>query len=294
MKLIPTSLTQSVGRHILVTQKNAPKWMFVAGIVGVVGSTVLACKATLKLEETLEDFKNDIDETKELRSKALAHRDGELVKVANNKDLAYVYMKGTYSIVRLYAPTILLGTASIGALTGSHVALTRRNASLTAAYSAVQMSFDAYRDRVREELGEEKELEFHHAVSTKQVVVDGKVEDIRMADPNKWSPYARFFDEASPSWNKNPELNRLYVQCQQNYANHLLQARGHVFLNEVYDMLGIDRSSAGQVVGWVMAGEGDHYIDFGLFEASSTRFVNGWERNILLDFNVDGVIYDKI
>jgi hypothetical protein len=121
---------------------------------------------------------------------------------------------------------------------------------------------------------------------------DGTKELIPHVDPNKWSPYARFFDEGSPEWKKNSELNRLYVQCQQNYANNLLRARGHVFLNEVYDMLGIDRSQAGSVVGWVIGTDGDNYVDFGLQRAFSSGLIG--ERNILLDFNVDGVIYDKI
>lgn len=108
------------------------------------------------------------------------------------------------------------------------------------------------------------------------------------------SPYARFFDEASANWVKDPEINHIFVQCQQNFANNLLIARGHLFLNEVYDMLGIDRSSAGQVVGWVISGDGDNFVDFGMFEAHSARFVNGYERSILLDFNVDGVVVDKI
>jgi hypothetical protein len=64
-------------------------------------------------------------------------------------------------------------------------------------------------------------------------------------------------------------------------------------------MLGIDRSKAGSVVGWVITkeGTGDNFIDFGVFDGDNPRardFVNGREGSILLDFNVDGVIYDKI
>jgi hypothetical protein len=267
-------------------KKNSPRTLFVVGIAGVVTSTFLACRATLKLDKTLDDFNKDIDEARDRRG----NKDDQTYR----QELVYAYTKGTYSIARLYAPAILIGTASIGALTGSHVVLTRRNSSLTAAYSAVQMSFDAYRERVRKEIGDEKELDIHHAITLEKVPIDGKLQEIRKADPNKWSPYARFFDEGSANWQKSPEFNRLFVQCQQNYSNDLLHARGHVFLNEVYDMLGINRSQAGQVVGWVLDQGGDNYIDFGIFEAYSAAFVNGWERSILLDFNVDGIIYDKI
>ena len=63
-------------------------------------------------------------------------------------------------------------------------------------------------------------------------------------------------------------------------------------------MLGIPKTKAGQVVGWVYDPEhpvGDNYVDFGLFDLDRERvrrFVNGDERNILLDFNVDGNIWE--
>jgi hypothetical protein len=285
MKLIPNAVTRQVARKILIAQKHSPRILFVAGVAGVVTSTVLACRATLKLPEVAGELEHEIEGVK----MNLHGTDGY------HKDLAYVYIKGTYQIGRLYAPSVMLGVVSIGALTGSHITLTRRNASLTAAYAAVSKGFDEYRERVRTELGEEREREIYHAVTIEQMIdEDGKKVFVPVADPNRWSPYARFFDESSPNWVKNAELNRLFVQCQQNYANHLLHARGHVFLNEVYDMLGLDRCKAGQTVGWVIGHDGDNYIDFGLYEASSSRFVNGIERSILLDFNVDGVIIDNI
>lgn len=285
MKFIPESVTQKISRQILTIQKHSPRMLFVAGIVGVVGSTVLACRATLKLEDTLEEFKKDVDSTSKTK------RYGGDISL--RRDMARTYVKGTANIVKLYAPTVLIGAASIAALTGSHVALTRRNAALTAAYSAVAASYEAYRERVREQLGEEKELDIYHAIHTEKLKIDGKTEAFRMADPNKWSPYARMFDEYNKNWVKNSELNRLFVTCQQRYANDMLHARGHVFLNEVYDMLGFEHSKAGQLVGWVV-GNGDNFVDFGVFEAGNSDFVNGFERSIILDFNVDGVVFDKI
>lgn len=285
MNLVPKGLAQKASRQMLTMQKNSPRTLFVVGLLGVVTSTVLACRATLQLEKTLIDFKEDVDKAND-RGEA---KDDQ----THRQELARAYVRGSISIVKLYGPAILVGSASLGALTTSHVTLARRNNALMAAYAAVSSSYDSYRERVREELGEEKELDIYHAARVEKMSVDGKTEELRRADPNKWSPYARFFDEYNIHWHKDPELNKLYVLCQQNYLNHLLAARGHVFLNEAYDQLGIDRSSAGQVVGWVM-GNGDNFIDFGIFEAASSRFVNGWERSIILDFNVDGVIYDKI
>ena len=286
-------VTRTVARQVLVAKKNSPAIFFSAGVVGVVASTVLACRATLQLEDTLDSIKSDLDRAK--GTNELRHfEDDNADENIYHKELTLAYSKGVLQITRLYAPAIVVGGLSIGALTGSHIALTRRNAVITAAYAAISKSFDEYRIRVRNHLGEEQERDIYHAVELREIEVEGKKSKDMVADPNRWSTYAKWFDEANPNWQKNSELNRLFVQCQQNYLNQLLQARGHVFLNEAYDQLGIDRTQAGQVVGWVTGGEGDGYIDFGIFEAYSSEFVNGWERNIILDFNVDGAIYDKI
>lgn len=286
MKYIPQGLTRKIGREILTMKKNSPRLLFIAGIAGIVSTTIVACKATLKLEKTLDEFKEDVDG---IQSIAQVRSSSD-----SRKDMVYAYAKGTSSLLRLYGPTIVLGSASIAALTTSHVTLTRRNVSLMAAYSTVSASFEAYRERVRAEIGVDKELDIRHAITTENMMVDQKTQAVRMADPGKWSPYARFFDESSSSWQKSPEHNKLFIICQQNYANDLLRSRGHVFLNEVYDMLGLERSQAGQVVGWVIGHGGDEYVDFGVFEISNASFVNGYERTVLLDFNVDGTVYDLI
>jgi hypothetical protein len=306
MTIVPNSLIRNVSRQMLVAKKNSPHIFFVAGVVGTVASTVLACRATLKLSDTLDDIKEDLVTVKEMRNSVdegvLEIEDGgKVVPVPYTnedwyKDTLYVYGKASLKIVKLYGPSIILGAASIGALTGSHVQLVRRNTALMAAYAAIQQAFEEYRERIRIQYGDERELDLFHGVKTDTIEnADGdKIERKILSDPNGLSMYARFFDEGSRYWQKDPELNRIFVQCQQNYANNLLRARGHVFLNEVYDSLGIDRSSAGQVVGWVLNGEGDNYVSFGMFDAYNTAFINGYERTILLDFNVDGVIYDKI
>jgi hypothetical protein len=273
-------------------KKDSPQIMFIAGIGGVVVSALLACRATLKLEDTLEEFKEEIDGVKSLQ-----HHDATKTNYPTNeygKDLTYVYLKNTAKLVKLYAPSVIIGGVSVGLLTGSHVTLNRRNAGLTAAYSALQVGFDEYRERVKEEIGEEKELDAYRGTSVQKIEVDGKMLEERVVDPNRWSPYAKMFDADNINWHKNAEINRLFIQAQQNYFNDLLIARGHVFLNEVYDHLGFEHTKAGSVVGWVINDTGDNFVDFGMFEAHSSRFVNGWERSIILDFNVDGVIYDKI
>lgn len=299
MKYMPNSVSRKIGRALLQSQKNSPRLMFGVGIVGAVSATVLACRATLKLEAVVEDAGRNLEVSKQLVDKELH----DYTEEDQAKDTLYIYIRTAAKLGKLYAPALIVGVVSVGALTGSHVTLTRRNAALTAAYSALGAGFAEYRARVVEEFGEDKERELRYSSETTKVE-DGKTKDgkpktkeVQTVGVHGKSVYARFFDEYSQSWDKKPEYNHLFLQCKQNYANDLLHARGHVFLNEVYDSLGIDRSQAGAVVGWVVSKDGDNFIDFGIFDGSFPAvrdFVNGREGSILLDFNVDGVIYDLI
>lgn len=297
MKFVPNSVTRTLGRQLLIAQKHSPHILFGAGVAGVIASTVLACRATLKLSDTLDTIQEDVGRAKYVAaSKAeLVHHDKADVVAMQGRSMASAYAHGSLSIVKLYGPAVLIGAASVGALTGSHVALTRRNMALTAGYSALMKAYDDYRERVRDEVGKDREIELYHGARLAEVTQeDGTSKVDIVVDPKLLgSPYAKFFDDYNRHWKKNSETNHYFLQAQQNYANHLLQTRGHVFLNEVYRDLGFEHTQAGAVVGWIR-GEGDNYIDFGLFDARNSNFINGWERSILLDFNVDGIIYDKI
>jgi Family of unknown function (DUF6353) len=268
-------LSKALGRTSLKLKKNSPHIMFGAGLAGMVTSTVLACRATLNLSDTLDQVQSDIYNAR-----------------GADRDITYAYVKSAGRLGRLYGPSIGVGLVSIGLLSRSHYNLTRQNANLMAAYAALQAGYESYRARVRAELGDDRELALYRGLVAGG---DSDSDDIPcLTDPNELSPYAKFFDEYSPHFVKDAEKNRLYLQCQQNYANERLRAYGHLFLNEVYDMIGVDRTPAGAVVGWVISEKGDNYVDFGMFHPSASPFINGWENSVLLDFNVDGVIYDKI
>jgi hypothetical protein len=180
--------------------------------------------------------------------------------------------------------------------------------ALTAAYATVDKSFKAYRNRVLERFGEGVERELRHNIKAKKIdkiVVDedGKEKKIKESvniaeDLGAYSDYARFFDSGCAGWEKNSEYNLTFLRAQQQYANDKLRANGYLYLNDVYDMLGIPRTKAGQIVGWVYDPKnpiGDNYVDFGIYDVNrqtARDFVNGYERSILLDFNVDGNILD--
>jgi Family of unknown function (DUF6353) len=299
MKYIPKPITQTIGRQLLVGQKHSPTMLFVGGIVGMVATVVVSSRATLQLEDSLAETKSNMKKAKDL----VAEGRDNYTQADYQKDLGILYSRGAVTVAKLYAPSIALGVVSVVALTGSHKILTSRNVALTAAYSVLEKGFSEYRKRVVQEYGADKDRELMYPSEIRKVgtVVDASgteldVSGIRVA-PNQYSPYAKFFDQLCSSWSKDPEYNYMFLRCKQNWLNDLLQMRGHVFLNDVYDELGIDRTSAGSVVGWIISKDGDNYIDFGIFNGNSPGardFVNGREGAILLDFNVDGVIYDKI
>lgn len=292
MSLVPAVISKTIARNSLLIQKASPQLLFTAGVVGMVGSTVLACRATLKLSTVLEEAKENLDMANTLDAPDYSQKDRQ-------KDTALIYLQTGVKAVRLYAPAIIVGGASIYALKSSHSILTKRNLALTAAYSALEQGFGDYRARVVEKYGEEQDRDFRYGTEQVEIVDEqGKKKIVTRVSQEMPSVYARFFDSNSPSWNREPEYNFTFLLCQQNWANDRLKAHGHIFLNEVYDALGIPRSKAGSVVGWVMGehGETDNFVNFGVFDDREVArdFVNGFEGAILLDFNVDGVIYDKL
>ena len=304
---ITKNLTRTFNRTGLKLKKYSPEILMAAGVVGVVTSGVMACKATLKVNDVLDDAKKSIDtihevlETPEMKEK-YTEEDGK-------KDLALVYVQTGVKLTKLYGPAVVLGVVSIGCMIGSNNILRKRNVALAAAYATIDRGFKEYRGRVIERFGKDLDRELRHNIKAKEieeVVIneDGSEttakKTVDVMDPNHYSPYSIIFDDGNTGWDKDPELTKYFLIQQQNYANDRLKTKGHLFLNEVYDMLGAKRTKAGAQVGWVYDEDhptGDNFVDFGIFDIHNPKardFVNGEERVIVLDFNVDGVILDLI
>lgn len=305
MKNIKESLMQTYKRTELKVRKHSPEILAGVGVVGVIASTVMACKATTKLSYILEESKDQLDQIKTVAvDPAYADKYSE---DDAKKDTTITYVQTGVKVAKLYAPSVILCAGSLGCLLASNNILKKRNAALSAAYMTVDKSFKEYRKRVADRFGEEVEKEIRYNIKAKEMTtVDENGNEVTETvkvmdgtdDPNTYSDYARFFDESCAAWQNDAEYNLTFLKAQQQYANDLLKSRGRLFLNEVYRMLGIDETKAGQVVGWVYNPDnptGDNFVDFGIYNMQRERvraFVNGYEPNILLDFNVDGVIWD--
>ena len=293
-------------------KKHSPEILVVGGVIGLVTSGVLACKATMKVNDIADKAKLDIDTIHEAMDKGYTNAGEEYTHEDGKKELTAVYFKTGFEFVKLYGPALALGTLSTTGILVGHNVLRKRSLALAAAYTAVDNSFKEYRERVVDRFGKELDRELKYNIKAKEVeetVVDEngnettvkKTANVVSSTP---SEYARLFDETCRAWTKDAEYNRAFLHGQQAQANTILQKRGHLFLNDVYEMLGMDKTRAGSAVGWVYDSKDsglNNYVDFGIFDNvysddvhgdAKRAFINGHERSILLDFNVDGNVWD--
>lgn len=323
--------TRAFNRMGLKFKKHSPEILVVAGVAGTVASTIMACKATTKVGTILDKVHEDMHELNLVAIAAGIKADDEdkytdedmtrIDTLAKNeavqnytvddfkKDTAIIYTQSAIKFVKLYGPAVLIGALSVTSILAGHNITRKRNAALAAAYATVDRGFKEYRNRVIERFGQELDKELKYNVKAKEIeetVTDSKGKEktvkktVNVADPNDYSIYARIFDESCLGWTKNAEDNLTFLKIQQSYANEKLKSQGYLFLNDVYKMLGFPMTKAGQIVGWIYDEEhpvGDNFVDFGIYEMYREKcreFVNGYERSIILDFNVDGNILDML
>jgi hypothetical protein len=311
-----TTVSSSFNKMGFKLKKHSPEILVVAGVVGTVVSAVMACKATTKVNDILEKAKEDINSIHDCAANEAFVE--EYTSEDAKKDLAIVYIQTGVKLTKLYAPAVALGVLSLGSILASNNILRQRNVALAAAYATVDKGFKEYRNHVVERFGEEVDRELKHGIKAKKiekVVVgeDGKEkkvkETISVVERDSLSDYSFFFEESNPYWEKDGNYNRMFLLAQQQYANDKLRADGFLYLNDVLYTIGIPKTKAGQIVGWVYDPEnpkGDNYVDFGIFETyrrNEESFVKDtsmrerfgkevYERVVLLDFNVDGNILD--
>ena len=284
----------SVVRTVGITiQRHGPTIMTVAGVVGVVGGTVLACKATLKAETIVENMKADSEAIE-----TSIYRDEQ----EKGQALTKMYISYGRQLAKAYGPSVLIIGMSVSSILYGHKIMCVRNFVLAGAYKTLTMDFDAYRERVQEKIGYDEEVNIRHNVQRRDLPNDPEtgeeqyVEYILSNDPAAWNSRSKFFCESSIYWTKDPEKNLEFLLEVQKDMQKLFDKKGYLFLNSVYKALDIPETYAGSVCGWVK-GYGDDTIDFGLYNTDHERirrFVNGLEPVVLLDFNDDGYIIDKI
>ncbi len=302
---IMKNVSATFGKVSLKLKKHSPEILVVAGVVGTVASTVMACRATTKLSSVLEESKNNIETIhKYADDESMTEK---YSKDDAKKDLAIVYVQTGVKLAKLYAPSVALGALSITSIVASHNILRKRNVALAAAYATVDKTFKEYRTRVVDRFGAEVDKELRYNIKAKkfeEMVTDpdsGKEKKVKstvdIATPTE-SDYSRFFDETCLNYENNKDYNLMYLRSQEALANDRLKADGYLFLSDVYDALGIKRTKMSQTVGWIYKPDGnengDNFVDFGILETNRETENGGYERAILLEFNVDGPILELI
>ena len=293
--------------------KHSPEILMGIGIAGVVTSTVLACRSTLKVKDILEDKDTNMNNVKEV----LAEGREDYTEEDARKDKTIIMTTTAIRMMKLYITSVIIGAGSIACLLQSHNVMRNRNAGLAAALAATTESFKQYRERVTAKYGDEVDKEMRYGIKKEKKEKDGKKtkEDIVVGcDEKELSGYARYFNESNINWTDDPQFNMMFLRQNQNWANDKLISQGYLYLNDVYDALGFPKTKAGQVVGWVYDPKnnerGDNYVDFGIYDlnvrgyrdemANDTiaverqDFTNGYRNSILLYFNVDGNIWETM
>ena len=302
MKINTKSLRKSFKKAQLTVRKHSPEILMIARVIGTVAGAVMACKETLELEDVLDECKQEKMELEEQYAMCEEYSEDAL-----KKDQVKLTIKQVAKIVKLYAPSVIMEATSIGVIFASNDIMRKRNASMAAAYATLNSMYKRYRQNVIESYGEEVDKDMRFGVKHEKVTEideDGnKVKiDARIVDLDNTalaiSDYSRFFQSGCKGFDASSgRYNLLYLKGIQAMFNNKLIADGYVMLNDVYRELGFDTIPEGWSIGWVYDEEnpiGDNYIDFGLYEArnKNQRAVNDWEPVILMDFNVDGNLYE--
>lgn len=309
MKLALNQATNRIVKKcVFEVKKYAPEILISLGIVGAATSTVLACKGTIEAQEIMKEakeIKSDIDEC----SKHIGDEDYKYDEKTHREDLVKFYYQTGSKLAKIYAPSVAIGAASIGCIIFSHSIMKNRLGTVLAAYTALDNYFRQYRKRIQEKFGTNKELEAYHGVKELKgsfedgddVILKAKNDD-KLSKIDGYSIYARCFDEYNENWKDNPEYNLDFLRGVLRYLNSKLVRDRFVTLNEAYAELGFKPTQAGQIVGWTYEPDrkdgGDNCISFGLYNTDHCPalgdFINGNTSAVFLDFNVDGVIIDKI
>ena len=289
---------------VKTVKANAPEIMLAAGVGLVVYGTVKACQATRHLDEILDNHKAAMIEI---------HEDDTFDPPEIRREITRQYAMTAWEMFKLYAPAAAVGTLGVCLIFKGHGILKQRYVAVVSAYKLLEKSYDVYRKRVTDELGEKMDRHFRLGTVEEEFEVtettkSGKEKKVKKSvtsiDPNfqEYSPYARIFDEFSTEWRDDASLNKAYILQIQQYANDYLTAHGRLFLNDVYKWLGFKQTKIGQVAGWVKDDtKGDSFVDFGIQDVIrraadgdpvARMWVDGIEPSILLDFNCRANIVD--
>ena len=300
MNAIVKSASNAVAKAGFQLQKHQPEIMVIGGVIGGVVAAVMACKATIKANDILAEAKDQVEKINTVANDPDVSEDA-YPDEQHKKDLAVAYIQTGVKLAQVYAPSVILGGLSIASILGGHSILRGRNMALAAAYATLNTTFKDYRDRVVDRFGKEVDYQLKNNLKAEEItekVEDpetGKTKKVKRTitvkgDEARERGYARLFDAACDNWNNDAMLNRSFLTAAETWFNDKLGAQGYLFLSEVYKYFGFRETPESRVVGWTLNGDGDGEVDLGF--KHDDMFMSGYNKDVWLDFNVDGPILD--
>ena len=289
--VIPTigNLAAKIGFQIT---KHAPEILTYGGIATMGVGTGLAVKQSFRYMEKVTEpemvhlykIQETLDNSKTYTTNDARH------------DRALVYSRLLVRTITHYALPLGVFAAGAAMVVSGHNIVSKRLAQSIAAYGALNTAYENLKNRLVAAAEDDFNQESYDHILETDVVRDeqGVIDRGRSVSS---SPYTFVFDVSNPNYTGDQGQNDLFLSSTQNYLNDRLQARGHVFLNEVLEALGFEDTPEGALTGWVKNGEGDGYISFGVSGHWNERYDHETDvmtDDYILDFNVDGIIWDKI
>lgn len=290
-------------------RKHSPELLIAGGILSAAASIGFAIYSTTKLNSKLKPYNDKIDSIK----KDLKDPNQSIDVKECKKELAKTYGLAALKVTTLYAPSVLLFSASVGCILGSHKIMRSRNLALTAACATLERSYKAYRDRVKAKLGEEAEEKLYNNIRKEEVeVIDpktGKVTKKKIDLPhvdedNDWNV---MYDCGNNCWGRDAVQNFDWLMQQQAFLTEKLRRRGYLFLYEVYDVLGCTvaqlghkKARASRILGWIYDPSNPNrncYVSFGLTQPGTmiplpkvAEQISHNQPTFMLTLNPDGDI----
>ena len=310
-KALTSNASRNTAKMIFQLKKHAPTIAVFGGVLGTAAAGIWAVEKS-------------VDEAPEVLQEVAATIEGVKKQDLGPAALTKAYALGTWKVVKLYSGPILVEFGSVAGIlwgyrviNGRFVAMTATAAALERANKMEKENFGRYREALEKKFGENFEdgLEYDLDIplncdkryieykdeETGEIKKEPAQMEFTTGLGDVISPYAVIFDETASEWSNDPEYNKYTLRRIQQTCDDLLKARGYLFLNEVYNELGLPATRAGQMVGWLMDGRDKTcgpIVDFGIYDVqyvpNRSEFINNLEPSILLDFNVDGVIWDKL
>lgn len=304
MEKLPEGMANGIKHAGVMLDVKKPEILLAGGIISVVGGAVLAGRGTLKAKAVLEERADSLDAVKQAKE-----ADESYSQEDERKDLVTVNAKTAMGMGKAYGPAAGCMIVGIVMLVSAHNIQHTRLVAATAAYNSLLGIFNGYRERVREDAGEEKDLaylngtvevEVEETVTTKSGKEKTVKKAVEVPRVGLEDVCHRIFDrDHSTEWvspNQLDGYNKSFLEGQQAYFTQQLQSRGYVLLSEVYDSLGLKLEGCGEAMrlGWHICSENDDgFVSFGLENPANLGkrdFKELAEDGYWLEFNVDGDI----